>query len=84
MSFKFSLSFMGTSTLERYVSACESECVVCVSISTVPPGYNSDGLNMEVRSNFKAKVRYFSDNGEHEWPLLPSNKTQNLICNGCP
>lgn len=67
------------------MSVCEHECVacVCVSISTVPPGYDTDGLNIEVRSNFKAKVRCFPNNGEHEWPLLPSSKTQNLIRNGC-
>lgn len=43
-----------------------------------------NGFNMEVRSNFKAKVRCVHDNDEHKWPLSPSAKTQNLICNGCP
>lgn len=59
-------------------------CVRDVWMSSVPQGCGCDVLNMEVRGNVKAKVRCFPDNSKHKWPLLPSNKTQNLICNGCP
>lgn len=43
----------------------------CVSVCVVPPGGDSDGLNIEVRSNFKAKVRCAPHNDEREWPPPP-------------
>lgn len=47
-----------------------------VSVCTAPTRCECVGLQVEVRSNFKAKVRGFPDNGKHKWPLSPSNKTQ--------
>lgn len=52
------------------VCMCRSKCVVC-PYALCPPGGDSDGLNMEVRSNFKAKVRCATHNDEREWPPPP-------------
>ena len=50
----------------------------CVSVCVVPPGGDSDGLNMEVRSNFKAKVRCAPHNDERERPPPPLRQDPDL------
>ena len=45
---------------------CVCVCVCPYALCAPHPrGYGRDGLDMEVRSNFKAKVRCARDNDEH-------------------